>query len=26
VGSSVDGSYSSPLLFEKLPDINPEES
>nr|XP_043632148.1 protein DGS1, mitochondrial [Erigeron canadensis] len=26
VGSSVDGSYSSPLLFEKLPDINLEES
>nr|GEU85956.1 protein DGS1, mitochondrial [Tanacetum cinerariifolium] len=26
VGSSVDGSYSSPLLFEKLPDINQEES
>ncbi|KVI08137.1 protein DGS1, mitochondrial [Cynara cardunculus var. scolymus] len=25
-GSSVDGSYSSPLLFEKLPDINQEES
>ncbi|XP_071706726.1 protein DGS1, mitochondrial-like [Rutidosis leptorrhynchoides] len=26
VGSSVDGSYSSPLLFEKLPDINQEGS
>lgn len=25
-GSSVDGSYSAPLLFEKLPGINQEGS
>ncbi|KAL4578593.1 hypothetical protein LXL04_014718 [Taraxacum kok-saghyz] len=26
MGSSVDGSYSSPLMFETLPDINQESS